>query len=194
VKRFWIPLIAAGTLAVAGFAQAENKIAVVSFSRLVQQSPQGKAASETLQKEASAKQAELAGIEASLKAKEARLTKDGSTMTADQRSKAEKDLRDGNRELQAKTTEFQDDLTARQNELLQRVQADLGQQVQAYAAAQKFDLVLMEGSIVYASSAMDITEAVLAAMPKTAASAPSAAPAPAKPLALPPAKAPPAGK
>jgi outer membrane protein len=189
-------MIAAGAamVSVVTTAQAESKIGVVNFGRLLQESPQGRAATDMLRKEAEAKQNELGNLQASLKAKEDRLTKDGATMTADQRTRAEKELRDGNRDLQTKTTEFQDDLSAHQNEIVGRLQNELGMVVQNYAAAQKFDLVLAaEGSIVYATAAMDITNAVLATLPAVAAAPAAAAPKPAtsaapKPAA--PAKAP----
>ncbi len=192
MKRSLIAMIAAtaAMALVAGTAQAESKIGVVNFSRLLQESPQGKAATEMLRKEAETKQGELASMQSALKAKEDRLTKDGATMTADQRTRAEKDLRDGSRDLQTKTTEFQDDFNARQNELSNRVQTELLTVVQNYSAAQKFDLVLAEGSIVYATNAMDITGAVLATLPATASLAPrpSATPAtaPKPPAAAPP--------
>lgn len=180
MKRSWIAMVAAAAavVTVAGTAQAESKIGVVNFSRLLQESPQGKAATDLLRKEAEAKQGELASLQSALKAKEDRLTKDGATMTADQRTRAEKELRDGSRDLQTKTTEFQDDFNARQNELSNRVQTELLTVVQNYAAAQKFDLVLAEGSIVFATNAMDITSAVLATLPASVAAAkPAAAPA-----------------
>jgi outer membrane protein len=174
---------AAAMAAVAGTARAENKIGVVNFSRLLQESPQGKAATEMLRKEAEAKQGELASMQSALKAKEDRLTKDGATMSPDQRTRSEKELRDGSRDLQTKTTEFQDDFNARQNELSNRVQTELLTVVQNYSAAQKFDLVLAEGSIVYATNAMDITGAVLATLPATASLAPRPAAAPKPPVA-----------
>lgn len=181
MKRSWkmmmaVMLACTAGLAQSGVARAEGKIGVINFSRLLQESPAGKAATETLRKEAEAKQGELASMQAALKAKEDRLTKDGATMTADQRTRAEKELRDGSRDLQAKTTEFQDDFNARQNELSNRVQGELIVAVQNYAAAQKFDLVLAEGSIVYANNAMDITSAVLATLPASTGAARPAAP------------------
>lgn len=199
MKRSLTAMIAAAAVmsAVAGTAQADSKVGVVNFSRLLQESPQGKAATEMLRKEAESKQTELASMQSALKAKEDRLTKDGATMTADQRTRAEKELRDGSRDLQTKTTEFQDDFNARQNELSNRVQTELLTVVQNYAAAQKFDLVLAEGSIVYATNAMDITGAVLATIPanaslsapKPAAGAPAPKPAaPAAPKPATPAK------
>jgi outer membrane protein len=158
----------------AGLAQADIKIGVVNYNRLMQESPQAKAALEALRTEFAAKQREITNMQAALKAKEDRLTKDGPTMSADQRSKAEKELRDGSRDYQAKATEFQDDVTARQNEETSRLQTELLGIVQNYAATQKFDLVLAEG-VIFASNTLDITAAVLATIPAV-----RAAPAPSK--------------
>lgn len=183
------------TLAVLGASlasAADMKIGVVNFQRLMQESPQAKAALAALQSEFAAKARELGTLQASLKAKEDKLAKDGPTMTADQKSKAEKELRDGSRDYQAKATEYQDDVTARQNEETSRLQGELLTIVNNYASLQKFDLVLADG-VIYATNALDITGAILASIPNTPA-APAKAPAPAaaapKPAApaTPPAK------
>jgi outer membrane protein len=179
VKRSLILAVSglAAMFAGAGAAQADMKVGVVNYNRLMQESPQAKAALDALRNEFAAKQREITNMQATLKAKEERLTKDGPTMSVDQRSKAEKELRDGSRDYQAKATEFQDDVTARQNEETSRLQTELLGIVQNYAAAQKFDLILAEG-VIYASSSLDITSAVLATMPpaKAAAAAPGKAP------------------
>jgi len=85
--------------AAAAPAWADLKIGVVQYARLMQESPQAKAAQDALRGEFAGKQKELQTQQAALKAKEESLQKDGATMTLDQRTKAEKDLRDGNREL-----------------------------------------------------------------------------------------------
>jgi outer membrane protein len=162
---------------------ADLKIGVVNYERLMAESPQAKVASEALQREFGTKQKEITNLQASLKAKEERLAKDGATMTAEQKSRAEKDLRDGSRDYQARATEFQDDVTARQNEETSRLQAELVSAVQNYAAIQKFDLVLASG-VIFASTQMDITSAVLAILPTTG-SARAAAPAAKAPAAAP---------
>jgi outer membrane protein len=178
---------AGAALVLAGMASAaELKIGVVNFQRLMQESPQAKAALGALQTEFSAKQRELTALQASLKAKEERLAKDGPTMTADQRSKAEKDLRDSSRDYQVKATGYQDDVTARQNEETSRLQAELATFVNNYASLQKFDLVLFDG-VIYATPTLDITSNVLASIPNVAAApaarAPAAVPAAPKPAA-----------
>jgi outer membrane protein len=175
----------AGTVAMAT-AQAEVKIGVVSMERLISESPQGKAVGDALRSEATAKQRELLALQASLKAKQDKLEKDGATMTADQRAKAEKELRDGSRDISQKQQDYQEELTNRQNEELSKLQNAMVTEVQGYALAQKFDLVMASG-VVFASNALDITAAVLGQLQAKAPAAPAAAPAAPKPAAPKPA-------
>ena len=175
MKRSLIKVsVVAAALACAGIgAAAELKVGVVNYNRLMQESPQAKAAQDTLRNEFAAKQRELASQQTSLKSKEEKLQKDGATMTADQRTKAEKELRDGSREYQGKVTAYQEDFTARQNEELSKLQSQLIEVVQNYAATQKFDLVLADG-VIYAAGALDITSSVLTSLQTAKPAAPAA--------------------
>ncbi|SRR5581483_11585085 len=187
--RLWaIAAVAAiGTL-VGSPAWAELKIGVVDYGRLVEESPQAKAALESIRNEFTPRQRDLQNQQQSLKSKEDRLNKDGATMTPEQRANAEKDLRDGAREFQRKQSEVQDDFNARRNEEMSRLQKTLIEQVRQYAKAQNFDLVIADG-VIYTTPTIDITPAILAqlqanpgalARPKAASPAPAASP-PAKP-------------
>ena len=181
MKRSWIVSIA-GLLVGAPATpptQAEIKIAVVNASRLLQESPQAKAVQESLRNEFAPKQRELAAQQAALKAKQEKYEKDAPT-------KAEKELRDGNREYTQKVTDFQEDANTRQNEELSRLQSTIVAEVQSYAQAQKFDLVLTEG-VVYANSALDITAQILAGLQAHAPAATSA-PKSTAPAAPPPSR------
>jgi outer membrane protein len=162
-----------GVLA-AGPVQAEIKIGVVNAARLLQESPQAKAVQESLRNEFAPKQRELAAQQAALKAKQDKYEKDAPTMSADQRAKAEKELREGNRDYSQKVSDFQEDARTRQDEELSRLQGTIVAEVQSYATAQKYDLVLTEG-VVYANSSLDITAQVLAGLQAKAAAAPAAA-------------------
>lgn len=189
-RRSW-SVLASGIVAlgaVAAPAWADLKIGVVQYARLMQESPQAKAAQDALRAEFAGKQKELQGEQAALKAKEEALQKDGATMTADQRSKAERELRDGNRDLQQKVQGYQDDFNARQNEELSKLQKALVEEVQSFAQGEKFDLVLADG-VIFASPVLDITPQVLAALQAHGVRAPAgnssssgaAAPKPASP-------------
>jgi outer membrane protein len=157
-------------------AWAELKIGYVNYSLLVQESPDAKVIADGLRSEFVPRQREIVALQQSLKAREDKLTKDGATMTEDQRAREDKDIRDGDRELQRKQTEFQDDLNSRRNEELSKLQKSLNEQVQAFAKAQNYDLVMAEG-VIYATNAVDITPQVLAML--NANSAKGAVPAPA---------------
>jgi len=191
-RRSW-SVVVSGILAfgaAAAPAWADLKIGVVQYARLMQESPQAKVAQDALRTEFAGKQKELQGQQAALKAKEEALTKDEATMTPDQLAKAQKELRDGNRELSQKVTEFQDDLNGRQNEELSKLQKALVEEVQNYALAQKFDLVLADG-VIFASPVLDITPQILTALQARSAARPPAAGATTAPAAAPPTAKPP---
>lgn len=166
MSRRWQWMVIAGMTALgaaAAPAWADLKIGYVNYARLMQESPQAKAAQEVLRSEFASRQKQLQGEQVALKAKEEQLQKDGATMTTEQRDKAENELRSGNRELSQKVNEYQDDFNARQNEELSKLQKTLVEEVQSYAQAQKFDLMLAEG-VIFSSPALDVTPQVLSAL------------------------------
>jgi outer membrane protein len=163
----------AGVLAVAvvaapAQAQAAGglRIAVVNYGVLLQESPQAKAAVDSLRAEFAPKQRTLQTEASQLKAKEATLKKNEATMTQDQRDQAELDLRERYQDLARKQTEIQDDVNTRRNELMSRLQKTLVQVVQTYAKQQRYDLVLADG-VIYSDQALDITPAILSALKST---------------------------
>jgi outer membrane protein len=190
--KWWVGFVAAVGTLVASPAWAELKIGVVDYGRLVEESPQAKAALDSIRTEFTPRQRDLQNQQATLKAKEDRLQKDGATMSQDQRTNSEKDLRDSYRELQRKQSEVQDDFNARRNEEMSRLQKILIEQVRIYAKAQNFDLVIADG-VIYTTPTIDITPAILAqlqANPGAVASHPKAAAPPSAPAPAPPAKPP----
>lgn len=172
--RRWV-VVLSGVVALAAAAApawADLKIGVVNYAKLMQQSPQAKAAQDALRGEFAGKQKDLQSQQQSLKNKEDSLQRDSATMSADQRSAAERDLREGNRDLQLKVQQYQDDFNARQNEELSKLQKTLVEEVQTFAQGQKFDLVLADG-VIFASPVLDITPQVLSALQARGARAPA---------------------
>lgn len=179
-----VKVLLSSALLAAGFASAaqaaELKIGVVSYNRLLQESPQAKTAMDAIRTEFAPREREVQTTAAALKAREEKLQKDAATMSEVQRSGAEKELRDGYRELQKKQAEVQDDFNARRNEEMARLQRTLIEEVTAYAKAQSFDLVLADG-VIYATPGIDITSGVLSSLQAKR----GGAPAPARPAAAP---------
>ena len=160
-RKVFLGSLLAAMLAVP--AMAEQKIGVVDYGRLINESPQAKALSDALEAEFNPRYKQLVTQDKALKAKAEKLQKDLATMTADQRSKAEKEIRDSARELERKGKELKDDSEAKRNEEIVKLQRMLGNEVREYAKAQNFDIVLMDG-VIYATPAVNITDAVLAVL------------------------------
>ena len=174
-----------------GAANAELKIGVVNVPRLLEEAPQAKTAMQALQDEFAPRQREIVAQTKDLKAKEEKLGRDGAVMAENERRNFEKDLRDGQRDVARKQNEYVEDLNLRRNEELGKLQRSLLQEVQTYAKASGYDLVVGEG-VLFRNDSIDVTAQILAAMQArfkssgTVAPKPAAA-APAKP-ATPPAK------
>ena len=125
-------------------ASAEVKMGVVNFQKLLEDAPQTKTAMQALENEFAPRRRELLTMQNDLKARDEKLQKEGAVMSEADRAKAEKTLRDQQREFQRKAGEFQDDASTRRNEEIGKVQRYLVTEIQGYASAQGFDLVLGE--------------------------------------------------
>src|ERR1700724_3627369 len=171
---------------ISGPASAEIKMGVVNFQKLLKDAPQTKTAMQALENEFAPRRRELLTMQNDLKARDDKLQKEGAVMSEADRAKAEKGLRDQQREFQRKAGEFQDDASTRRNEEIGKVQRYLVTEIQAYANAQGFDLVLGDG-VFFAKGPLDITAQVLALLAPKPATLPATPPsAPKTPAATPP--------
>jgi outer membrane protein len=159
-------------------ASAEVKMGVVNFQKLLEEAPQTKTAMAALENEFAPRRRELLTMQNDLKARDEKLQKEGAVMAEADRAKAEKTLRDQQREFSRKAGEFQDDASTRRNEEIGKVQRYLVTEIQGYASAQGYDLVLADG-VLFAKGPLDITANVLALLATKPATLPAAAPAPA---------------
>ncbi len=163
-------------------AHAELKIGVVNVPKLLEEAPQAKAAMLALQDEFAPRQRDMVQQQNAMKSKEEKLQKDSAVMAENERRNTEKDLRDGQRELQRKQNEYLEDLNLRRNEELGKLQRSLLQEVQTFAKASGYDLIVGDG-VLFAKETIDVTPQVLTALQQRSKTAP--APAAAKPAAKP---------
>lgn len=166
MKRFGIALLA--LVAMTGSAQllaaeAASRIGVVNLQVLLQESPQARAATTALQDELGPQQREIETLRQTLVQREEKLNKDAATMTSAQVNAAQRELRDGLIDLQAKQEKFEDRLSTRRNEEMMKLNRLVLEEVQKYAQANNFDIVLADG-VLWAKQALDITAPVLQAM------------------------------
>jgi outer membrane protein len=141
----------------------EVKIGVVNVPVLMDQAPQARVAMAALEEEFQPRQRDILAKQTEFKELSDRVQRDIAVMGETERRNAEKELRDLQREVTRLQTEFQEDLNLRRNEELGSLQRSLLKEVQDYAQAAGFDLVVGDG-VLYASTAVNITENVLRAM------------------------------
>ena len=144
-------------------AAQDLKIGVVNVPVLLDRAPQTKAAMDALQEEFAPRQREFSAKQKELEDLTAKIQKDVAVMGETERKNAERNLRDLQREVQRLQNEFREDLNLRQNEELGNLQRALLKEVQDYAQAEGYDLVVGDG-VLFASTAVNITEEVLRAV------------------------------
>jgi outer membrane protein len=147
-----------------GIAQAQDlKVGVVNVPLLMDRAPQAKVAMDALQEEFAPRQREIMAKQKEYQDLGEKVQRDVAVMGETERRNAENDLRNLQREINRLQTEFQEDLNLRRNEELGNLQRSMLQEVQNYAKTAGFDLVVGDG-VLYASTAVNITEDVLRAM------------------------------
>jgi len=144
-------------------AQSGNfKVGVVNIGRLLEEAPQTQDAMTALQDEFAPRQRELVALQTELTEKSETYQRDAPVMGEEERVNLERELTAGQRDLQRSNDELTEDYNIRRNEELNTLQRSLLAEVQTYARAAAFDLVVAD--VLYYSSAVDITADVLASM------------------------------
>ena len=161
--RILVILIAALAFGSANAATADYKIGFVNTERLFREAAPAKRAQQQLEREFSARDAEIQRISKQVRDLQASLDKDGPTMSETERRNKERDLANGSRDLTRLQREFREDVNLRKNELLSTLQERANKVIQQIAEAEKFDLILQD-PVVFASQRIDITDKVIKAL------------------------------
>jgi len=141
-------------------AAQEMKIGVVSLPALIERAPQTKTAMDALQEEFAPRQREFQAKQKEYEEQTAKAQKDLAVMGETERRNMEKELRELQRELTRLQNEFEEDLNLRQNEEYGMLQREMLKEVQDFAEAQGYDLIVGDG-VLYVNSAANITDDVL---------------------------------
>ncbi|MEC9376422.1 MAG: OmpH family outer membrane protein [Pseudomonadota bacterium] len=136
------------------------KVGVVNVGRLLQESPQAVAATQSLEDEFAPRRREFLALQSAYEAKAAQLEQDRDVMGASERENVQRDLRDDQRELLRTQNEFREDLDIRRNEALGKVQQEVFIVIDEFGKSQGYDLIFAEG-IVFASKEVDVTQQIL---------------------------------
>lgn len=161
-------VVAAGTTTAMA---AELKIGAVDFNRVLEESPQYKAAAETLNKEFAPAQQEIQAQNKELRSLQEKLQRDSAVMSGADRASLERRVRDMERDLARRFEQIQEDMNIRRNEELSRLQRQVGNEIRQFAKDEKYDLILAYG-VIYAAPTVDVTERILKRLEASAAKQP----------------------
>ena len=156
--------IIAAALAFSAFSAGavDMKIGFVNTERVFREAAPAKRAQQALEREFSARNAELAKVEKQGRDLQQELERENVTMPEAARREKERQLADISRNFQRMQRELREDLNLRRNEELAKVQERATRVINQIAEQEKFDLVIQEA--VFAASRIDITEKVIRAL------------------------------
>jgi outer membrane protein len=140
----------------------DMKIGFVNTERVFREAAPAKRAQQVLEREFSARNAELSKVEKQGRDLQQELERENVTMPEAARREKERQLADISRNFQRLQREIREDLNLRRNEELAKVQERATRVINQIAEQEKFDLVIQEA--VFASSRIDITERVIRAL------------------------------
>lgn len=163
MKHFATAIAMAFMLAAGAAGAADYKIGFVNTERLFREAAPAKRAQQKIEKEFSARDAELQRLSKQVRDLQSLLDRDGPTMGESERRNKERDLANQSRDLQRMQREIREDLNIRRNEELAAVQDRANKVIQQIAEAEKFDLIIQD-PVVFASQRIDITEKVIKAL------------------------------
>ncbi|CAB0149821.1 Chaperone protein Skp [Pseudidiomarina piscicola] len=159
--------IAAALLSTAFFAnaaEAQQKIGVVSMQNVLQQLPQAQEISARLQEEFADDFAELEKMTTELQGLQEKAERDAQIMSPSERLDLSREIELLETRRQLKYKALREDSERRQQEERNKLMRDIVREAQALAQAQGFDMMLNDGSVLYATDALDMTDEVLAKM------------------------------
>ena len=143
-----------------GSAFAEIKIGFVDVAKLSESAPQIRSAQMKMDAEFGSREKEIIALQREIEAMEEALARDSAVMSDSQRSKKERAILAKRREGKRVQEEFRDDITIRRNEILRKVNDEIGKAIKEYAKQNKFDLIMAQG-VMYSSDKVDITAKIL---------------------------------
>lgn len=144
----------------AGNAMAEGRVGFVDVAQIMERMPEAAAVREEIQEEFGREERALRGAHEELMTLQERYERDSAVMGDAERQELEAQIIERRQTLQREQRQLQQQLDERSSREMRRLQQIIGEAVAAIAREEGYELVVYDG-VVYASEAVDLTEAVL---------------------------------
>lgn len=166
INKFFLCL---GLLCATSIAQAQSeplKIGYFNFVQVMANIPQSKEAEKRLGDEFAQRKSNLETTDNKLKQDADALDREALVLSPTEQEAKRRDLRNRRREFKLLLEEYQEDLSLRQNQETAALQKLVRQAVLDVAKEEKFDLIIDQGAVLFASERVNITAEVLKRLQK----------------------------
>ena len=163
MRKLWISLFLLLSCSSSAFA-VELKVGYVNTERLFRESPVAVKAQKKLEQEFTKREQDIQKTVKQAREIQSSLEKEGLTMADAEKARKERELANLSREIQRAQREYREDLNQRRNEELGTIHERARKLIQEIAEKEKYDLILEPGSVVFASSRVDLTDRVMKAL------------------------------
>jgi len=167
-------LISAAALSIfafGAFAQQGAKVGVISIQGAIAGTKDGQKASQELDKKVAPKKKEFDGRQAELAQLQDQYNKGGNLMSEDKRNQLARDIDEKKKRLERDVQDAQEEMQGEQQRLLQSLGQRMMAVIDKYAKDNGYTMILDDSNpntpILYASSAIDITQDIIALYDKT---------------------------
>jgi len=142
---------------------ADYKIGYVNLAKILNESPSAKAAQKKLEQEFTPRNKKLEVKAKQIKKQKEKLKKESDIMSSEQIEALQRKILKGERDLQRDATEAQEDFKLRRRDELGKIESKLKEVILGIAESEKYDLILTNSDVTYASdkSNINITAKVL---------------------------------
>lgn len=141
-------------------ASAETKIGFVNLVKLIEEAPQGEAATKKIEAEFSPRDNAIRKKQKKIQKLESELEKNALVMKDSEVKKKQTEITRLKRSIKREADEFREDYNLRRNEELKVLQKVVRNAIHKVGKDNNFDLILAEG-VLFASKKANITELVL---------------------------------
>jgi outer membrane protein len=174
IRRILFTVLAVASLAVGAYAQTPaTKVAVISVQGAIIGTKDGQKAAQELEAKFAPKRKELSDRQAEVASLNDQLRKGSNTMAQDKQAQMERDIEDKNKRLQRDTQDANDEWNTEQQRLLQSLGQRMIAVIEKYAKDNGYSIVIDVSNpntpVLYASSAIDITQDIISLYDKTSA-------------------------
>lgn len=172
IRRILFTVLAVASLAVGAYAQTPaTKVAVISVQGAIIGTKDGQKAAQELEAKFAPKRKELSDRQAEIASLNDQLRKGSNTMAQDKQAQMERDVEDKNKRLQRDTQDANDEWNTEQQRLLQSLGQRMIAVIEKYAKDNGYSIVIDVSNpntpVLYASSAIDITQDIISLYDKT---------------------------